>query len=91
MSAPVGGRPGEELTLGPSVYAFVGHFALDPVDPMRTPAAGSALVTVSCLAIAAFAASWAPLVWTVNAELFPQRYRSTCMGLATASNWFFNL
>ncbi|PHH90446.1 hypothetical protein CDD83_3621 [Cordyceps sp. RAO-2017] len=72
------------------IYAFVGHYALDPVNPARTPAAGSALVTFSCLAIAAFAVSWGPLVWTVNAELYPLRYRSTCMGLATASNWFWN-
>jgi SP family sugar:H+ symporter-like MFS transporter len=72
------------------VYAFVGHFALDHEDPTRTPKAGSALVTFSCLAIAAFAVSWGPLVWTVNAELYPLRYRSTCMGLATASNWLWN-
>ncbi|KAG6032799.1 hypothetical protein E4U41_007129 [Claviceps citrina] len=72
------------------VYAFVGHFALDPTNPMSTPKAGSALVTFSCLAIAAFAVSWGPLVWAVNAELYPLRYRSTCMGLATASNWLWN-
>jgi SP family sugar:H+ symporter-like MFS transporter len=57
---------------------------------MLTPKAGSALVTFSCLAIAAFAVSWGPLVWTVNAELYPIRYRSFCMGIATASNWFWN-
>ncbi|KAH0593797.1 hypothetical protein MHUMG1_08548 [Metarhizium humberi] len=72
------------------VYAFVGHFALDHDNPMNTPKAGSALVTFSCLAIAAFAVSWGPLVWAVNAELYPLRYRSTCMGLATASNWLWN-
>ncbi|RDA86491.1 hypothetical protein CP532_2007 [Ophiocordyceps camponoti-leonardi (nom. inval.)] len=72
------------------VYAFVGHFVLDRANPMNTPTAGSVLVTFSCLAIAAFAVSWGPLVWTVNAELYPLRYRSACMGLATASNWFWN-
>ncbi|PHH81297.1 hypothetical protein CDD82_1096 [Ophiocordyceps australis] len=72
------------------VYAFVGEFALDQNNPMNTPKAGSALVAFSCLAIAAFAVSWGPLVWTVNAELYPLRYRSACMGLATASNWFWN-
>ncbi|KAG5939589.1 hypothetical protein E4U53_007766 [Claviceps sorghi] len=72
------------------VYAFVGHFALDSQNPMATPKAGSALVTFSCLAIAAFAVSWGPLVWAVNAELYPLRFRSTCMGLATASNWLWN-
>lgn len=73
-----------------SVYAFVGHFALDHENPLNTPKAGSALVTFSCLAIAAFAISWGPLVWAVNAELYPARYRSLCMGIATASNWFWN-
>jgi len=72
------------------VYAFVGHFALDHADPSSTPDAGAVLVTFSCLAIAAFAISWGPLVWAVNAELYPLRYRSVCMGLATASNWFWN-
>ncbi|KAG5919676.1 hypothetical protein E4U61_000699 [Claviceps capensis] len=72
------------------IYAFVGHFALDPDNPALTPKAGSALVTFSCLAIAAFAVSWGPLVWAVNAELYPSRFRSTCMGLATASNWLWN-
>ncbi|POR33135.1 Low-affinity glucose transporter HXT1 [Tolypocladium paradoxum] len=72
------------------VYAFIGHFVLDHHDPMLTPKAGSALVTFSCLAIAAFAVSWGPLIWTVNAELYPLRYRSACLGLATASNWFWN-
>lgn len=73
------------------MYAFVGHFALDHENPLNTPKAGSALVTFSCLAIAAFAISWGPLVWAVNAELYPARYRSLCMGIATASNWFWNL
>ncbi|TQV90741.1 MFS monosaccharide transporter [Cordyceps javanica] len=72
------------------IYAFVGHFAIDPTDPANSPAAGRVLITFSCLAIVAFAVSWGPLVWAVNSELYPLRYRSVCMGLATASNWFWN-
>lgn len=72
------------------IFAFVGHFALDRVNPELTPAAGRVLITFSCLAIVAFAVSWGPVVWAVNSELYPLRYRSTCMGLATASNWFWN-
>jgi len=72
------------------VYAFVGMFALDQEDPMKTPAAGSVLIVFSCLAIASFAATWGPLVWAVVAELYPARYRAHCMALATASNWFWN-
>ncbi|KAI2625407.1 general substrate transporter [Hypomontagnella submonticulosa] len=72
------------------IYAFVGHFALDSTNPMNTPAAGSALIVFSCLAIAAFATTWGPLVWAVVAELYPSRYRAPCMALATATNWFWN-
>ncbi|KAI1652853.1 general substrate transporter [Daldinia decipiens] len=72
------------------VYAFVGHYALDSTNPMNTPKAGSTLIVFSCLAIAAFAMTWGPLVWTVVAELYPSRYRAPCMALATASNWFWN-
>lgn len=57
---------------------------------MNTPAAGSVLIVFSCLAIAAFATTWGPLVWAVVAELYPARYRAPCMALATASNWFWN-
>lgn len=74
-----------------SIYAFVGHFALDSTNPMNTPAAGSALIVFSCLAIAAFATTWGPLVWAVVAELYPSRYRAPCMALATATNWFLEL
>ncbi|EPE04303.1 hexose transporter-like protein [Ophiostoma piceae UAMH 11346] len=72
------------------VYAFVGHFALDRENPLATPAAGAVLVTFSCLAIAAFATTWGPLVWTVVAELYPSQYRSRCMALATSANWLWN-
>ncbi|KAI1471808.1 general substrate transporter [Daldinia caldariorum] len=72
------------------IYAFVGHFALDSANPLNTPQAGSALIVFSCLAIAAFATTWGPLVWAVVAELYPSRYRAPCMALATASNWFWN-
>ncbi|OTB04536.1 hypothetical protein M426DRAFT_320655 [Hypoxylon sp. CI-4A] len=72
------------------IYAFVGHYALDSENPLNTPKAGSALIVFSCLAIAAFATTWGPLVWAVVAELYPSRYRAPCMALATASNWFWN-
>ncbi|KAI0528465.1 general substrate transporter [Xylaria digitata] len=72
------------------IYAFVGQFALDSVNPQNTPEAGSALIVFSALAIAAFATTWGPIVWTAVAELYPTRYRAPCMALATASNWLWN-
>jgi len=72
------------------IYAFVGEFALDRVNPERTPAAGAILIVFTCLFIAAFATTWGPLVWAIVSELYPARYRASCMALATASNWLLN-
>lgn len=72
------------------VYAFVGQYALDPVNPMSTPTAGKVLIVFTCLFIVAYATSWGPAVWPIVGELYPARYRAPCMALATASNWLFN-
>jgi SP family sugar:H+ symporter-like MFS transporter len=72
------------------IFAFVGHYQLDQVDPQRTPQAGTVMIVFTCLFIAAFATSWGPLVWTIVGELYPARHRAVCMALATASNWLFN-
>ncbi|PNS17595.1 Hexose transporter 2 [Sphaceloma murrayae] len=72
------------------VYALVGHFLLDARNPQSTPVAGTVLIVFSCFFIVAFATTWGPLVWAIVAELYPARYRGTCMALAMASNWLFN-
>ena len=65
------------------VFASVGHFALDRVDPTNTPGAGSAMIVFACLFIAFYAVSWAPIIWCVVGELYPTRYRAKAMGLGT--------
>jgi SP family sugar:H+ symporter-like MFS transporter len=72
------------------VYSFVGHFILSVSDPLSTPQAGAILIAFTCLFIVAFATTWGPMVWAIVGELYPSRYRATCMALATASNWLFN-
>jgi SP family sugar:H+ symporter-like MFS transporter len=72
------------------VFASVGHFALDQVNPKNTPEAGSAMIAFACLFIAGYAMTWAPIVWAIVGELYPTRYRAQAMGLATASNWIWN-
>ncbi|KZM20180.1 hexose transporter hxt5 [Ascochyta rabiei] len=74
------------------VYSLVGHFVATSIDGVTTPTAtaGNVMIVFTCLFIAAFATTWGPLVWAIVGELYPARYRATCMALATASNWLFN-
>ncbi|KAL1631845.1 hexose transporter hxt5 [Neofusicoccum ribis] len=72
------------------IYAFVGHYKLPNGDGTNNAQAGQVMIVFTCLFIVAFAITWGPLVWAVVAELYPARYRATCMALATASNWLFN-
>lgn len=72
------------------VFASVGHFSLDRVVPENSPHAGKAMIVFACLFILGFATTWGPIVWTIVAELYPSRYRSNAMALATASNWGWN-
>jgi SP family sugar:H+ symporter-like MFS transporter len=72
------------------VFASLGHFALDQVDPTRTQGIGYVMIVFACLFIAGFAMTWGPIIWAVVGEIYPSRYRAKCMGLATASNWVWN-
>ncbi|XXG98589.1 hypothetical protein Hte_004914 [Hypoxylon texense] len=72
------------------VFASVGHFMLDLVDPTNTPTAGVILIVFACLFILGYATTWGPMVWTLIAEIYPSKYRAKAMALATASNWTWN-
>ncbi|KFA53007.1 hypothetical protein S40293_05931 [Stachybotrys chartarum IBT 40293] len=72
------------------IFASVGHFALDSDDPTRTPSAGIALIVFACLFILGYATTWGPMIWAIQAEIFPSRYRAKGMALATAANWTWN-
>ncbi|TPX65137.1 hypothetical protein SpCBS45565_g05387 [Spizellomyces sp. 'palustris'] len=52
--------------------------------------AGICTIVFTCVFIYGFASSWGPGAWVVPAEIFPLRYRSKGMAIATASNWFWN-
>lgn len=72
------------------IFATVGHYSLDRADPPATPKAGTTLIVFTCFFIVGFATTWGPIVWAIVGELYPARYRATCMGIATASNWTWN-
>ncbi|PNY27453.1 Hexose transporter 2 [Tolypocladium capitatum] len=72
------------------VFASVGHFQLDVANPEATPTPGIVLVVFASLFILGFATTWGPMIWTIQAELFPSRYRAKGMALGTASNWIWN-
>ena len=72
------------------IFASVGHFSLNIEDPPATPAAGKAMVVFACLFITGYAMTWGPQVWAIVSELYPTRYRSKAMAIATASNWLWN-
>ncbi|KAK4575134.1 hexose transporter hxt5 [Recurvomyces mirabilis] len=70
------------------VFASVGHFLLQQGVQIHT--AGTVMIIFAALFIAGYAMTWGPIVWAVIGELFPTRYRATCMGLSSASNWIWN-
>lgn len=72
------------------VFASVGHFLLDRDDPASTPTPGIVLIVFACLFILGYATTWGPMIWTIQAEIFPSRYRAKGMALSTASNWTWN-
>ncbi|KAI6780694.1 Hexose transporter-like protein [Emericellopsis cladophorae] len=72
------------------IFASVGHFSLDLKNPQNTPSAGIALIVFASLFILGFATTWGPMIWTIQAEIFPTRYRAKGMALSTASNWIWN-
>ncbi|KZZ93741.1 hexose transporter [Moelleriella libera RCEF 2490] len=72
------------------IFATVGHYRFDQATPSNTPTEGIVLIVFACLFILGFATTWGPMIWTIQAEIFPSRYRAKGMALSTASNWIWN-
>jgi len=83
LFAGVAGMVASLLVLGISLSALpVPHHPGDP----------AAIITLVCLAtfIAAFAATWGPVVWVMIPEVLPLSVRGTAMGVAVFGNWAAN-
>ncbi|EME78315.1 uncharacterized protein MYCFIDRAFT_36929 [Pseudocercospora fijiensis CIRAD86] len=85
------------LTLGAAwmfmcylVFASLGYFALEDENGNNRQSIGYVMIVFACLFIAAFASTWGPMAWAVTSEIYPSRYRSTCIAFCAASNWAFN-
>ncbi|KFY96548.1 hypothetical protein V500_02411 [Pseudogymnoascus sp. VKM F-4518 (FW-2643)] len=74
------------------IFASIGHFKFEPavVNSSQAKTYGTVMIVFACLFICGFASTWGPMVWAVNSEMFPYRYRANAMALATASNWIWN-
>lgn len=74
------------------IFATVGRNEFIPAPEGSDDAKkfGTILIVFACLFIVAFASTWGPMIWAVNSEMFPFRYRANAMALATASNWGWN-
>ncbi|KAJ5923978.1 Low-affinity glucose transporter HXT1 [Penicillium verhagenii] len=70
------------------IWASVGHSILE-VDSSNH-SAGVVMIVFTCFFIVGFATTWGPIVWAICGEMYPFRYRATCMGVATAANWTWN-
>ncbi|EFP88944.2 uncharacterized protein PGTG_15147 [Puccinia graminis f. sp. tritici CRL 75-36-700-3] len=49
-----------------------------------------ALISLVCIYIGAFAATWGPIAWVVTSEIYPLAIRAKAMSMSTASNWALN-
>ncbi|KAA8569753.1 hypothetical protein EYC84_001336 [Monilinia fructicola] len=74
------------------IYASVGQFVFEPAAKESAQAKMSGIIMISFASffIFVYAASWGPLVWTCNAEMFPTESRAVGMSFATGANWFWN-
>ncbi|KFZ18084.1 hypothetical protein V501_01362 [Pseudogymnoascus sp. VKM F-4519 (FW-2642)] len=74
------------------IFASIGHFKFEPAPEHSSQAKtyGTVMIVFACLFICGFASTWGPMIWAVNSEMFPYRYRANAMALATASNWIWN-
>ncbi|KAK4218578.1 hypothetical protein QBC37DRAFT_437220 [Rhypophila decipiens] len=82
------------------IWGAVGMIAMQYIVAIIGVTAGSAtnndssavkaMIAFICINISFFAISWGPCAWVIVGESFPLPIRSRGVGIATASNWFWN-
>ncbi len=78
--------------VGMVVSLLVLGISLSVLPTPHHPGDPAAIITLVCLAtfIAAFAATWGPVVWVMIPEVLPLSVRGTAMGVAVFGNWAAN-
>lgn len=78
--------------VGMVVSLLVLGISLSALPTPHHPGDPAAIITLVCLAtfIAAFAATWGPVVWVMIPEVLPLSVRGTAMGVAVFGNWSAN-
>lgn len=84
----VGRRP---LLLCGAVGMTVTLIALGAVFALGPTQAGYLTLAALLIYVVSFALSMGPVVWLMNAEIFPTRLRATGSSVATFANWSANL
>lgn len=74
------------------IFASVGYFLFDSENPdnQSSDTPGIVMIVFAALFFCGFATTWGPMIWAIQAEIFPSRYRAKSMALSTASNWIWN-
>jgi sugar porter (SP) family MFS transporter len=82
------GLVGMTVSLAAVGLSFAALGNEQPGDATSTSVGGLITVLALVVFIASFAFSMGPVVWTIIAEIYPNRVRGRAMAVATAANWF---
>lgn len=78
------------------VFASVGFTVIIPGSDVGggqgqvTENGGYIMIVFGCIFILFYATTWAPIVWTVNAEMMASRVRTISVGITGCGNWSWN-
>ncbi|KAL2266949.1 hypothetical protein VTJ83DRAFT_4226 [Remersonia thermophila] len=94
-SERIGRRPlliwgGVGMMVAQFIVAIVGVTSGRPDLVPTNYDAVKAMIAFICIYIFFFASTWGPIGWVIVGECFPLPIRSRGVGIATASNWFWN-
>ncbi|GAA2147446.1 sugar porter family MFS transporter [Actinomadura napierensis] len=85
----LGGAAGMALSLGTLTACFATAHVVDG-KPELSGAAGPIALVAANVFVAAFAATWGPVVWVMLGEMFNNFIRASALAVAAAAQWLAN-